>query len=226
MSISLRLAVPPPAPTLRRPEPRPGSRTNAISTVAARPLSLRCRAIPASRGCASLPLRPSSGGTWRWRRLGDAALCCASVQLGGETMQWISVAATGILMLARGSSIHRSLLVPFFALQAPTSAISWIKGDYGQWTAFLALLVRLLYFIPGELELPLSAMLLVIIAPYQFMNLRGAQDGAILSLVIAACLAFQHFTGAGGLRKAFGPESIVPTLCIICMTLITLMLVF
>ncbi|KAL6845374.1 hypothetical protein ACP4OV_024869 [Aristida adscensionis] len=130
--------------------------------------------------CSSLPLTPSSGRSRRWRRLGDAAMCCASAQLGAEGMQWISVAATGILMVARGSCIHKSFLAPFFALQAPSRAISWIKGDYGQWTAFLLLLMRLLYFIPGELELPLSAMLLVLIAPYQFMNLRCSRRGGRL----------------------------------------------
>lgn len=47
-----------------------------------------------------------------------------------------------------------------------------------------------------------------------------------MSLVIAAYLTFQHFTEAGGLSKAFGREARVATLCIVCMTLITVMLVF
>ncbi|PSS04880.1 Cold-regulated 413 inner membrane protein [Actinidia chinensis var. chinensis] len=85
-------------------------------------------------------------------------------------------------MFAKGSAIQKSFLVPLFALQAPPSIISWIKGEYGIWTAFLALLVRLFFFIPGELELPLVALLLVIVAPYRVMNLRGTQEGAILSL--------------------------------------------
>ncbi|XP_020183173.1 cold-regulated 413 inner membrane protein 2, chloroplastic-like [Aegilops tauschii subsp. strangulata] len=63
-------------------------------------------------------------------------------------------------------------------------------------------------------------MLFVSIAPYQFMNLRGTQDSVILSLAIAAYLAFQHFTGAGGVRKALDHGAVVATLCIICITLI------
>ncbi|XVF02493.1 hypothetical protein REPUB_Repub04eG0179900 [Reevesia pubescens] len=35
------------------------------------------------------------------------------------------------------------------------------------------------------------------------MNLRGTQQGAIMSLVIAAYLAFQHFSRADSLQNAF-----------------------
>ena len=32
-----------------------------------------------------------------------------------------------VLFLSRGTAVQKSFLVPFFALQAPTSIISWIK---------------------------------------------------------------------------------------------------
>ncbi|KAH9797617.1 Cold-regulated 413 inner membrane protein 1 [Citrus sinensis] len=99
-------------------------------------------------------------------------------------------------MLAKGTAVPKSFLVPLFALQAPADVISWIKGEYGIWAAFLALLVRLFFFIPG----------------------RGTQQGAIISLVIAGYLAFQHFSRAGNLRKAFEQGSVVATLAIICIT--------
>ncbi|KAG2599619.1 hypothetical protein PVAP13_5KG421700 [Panicum virgatum] len=76
------------------------------------------------------------------------------------------------LMFGTGTTIRRSLLVPLFALQAPSSTVSWIKGDYGQWIAFVGILLRLFCYVPGELELPLSTILLVMTAPYQFMDLR------------------------------------------------------
>ncbi|RVX10838.1 Cold-regulated 413 inner membrane protein 1, chloroplastic [Vitis vinifera] len=123
------------------------------------------------------------------------------------------------LMLSRGTAAQKSFLVPLFALQAPTSIISWIKGEYGAWTAFLALLVRLFFFIPGELELPFVALLLVIVAPYQ-----GTQMGAIVSLLIAGYLAFQHFSRAGSLQRAFNQGSIVATLAIICITAVSCLL--
>lgn len=219
MSISMRLAAPPLAAPVAPPR-------------------LRAAALPAApraetgalrlRGCASLPLRPQPLGAGAGGRRGrrDAAVCHSSAHLSALTMQWISAGASAVLLLAKGTAIQKSFLVPFFALQAPCSIISWIKSDYGQWTAFLALLVRLFFFIPGELELPLSTMLLVSVAPYQLMNLRGTQGGAVLSLAIAGYLAFQHFTRVGGLRRAFEQGSIIATLAIICITIVPLMLLF
>lgn len=51
-----------------------------------------------------------------------------------------------------------------------------------------------------------------------FPSYRGTQQGAIISLVIAGYLAFQHFSRAGSLRKAFEQGSVVATLAIICIT--------
>ncbi|XP_048230965.1 cold-regulated 413 inner membrane protein 1, chloroplastic isoform X2 [Ricinus communis] len=112
-----------------------------------------------------------------------------------------------------------------------TSNLQWIStissaGEYGIWTAFLALLVRLFFFIPGELELPFLALLLVLVAPYQVTNLRGTQEGATIGLAIAGYLAFQHFTRAGNLQKAFEQGSIVATLAIICVTVISCLFLF
>nr|XP_034601230.1 cold-regulated 413 inner membrane protein 1, chloroplastic-like [Setaria viridis] len=70
----------------------------------------------------------------------------------------------GVLLLAKGTSIHKSFLVPFFALQAPCSIISWINCLYLHLT------------IIGELELLLSTMLLVSVVPYQLMNLSYKGD--------------------------------------------------
>ncbi|THU70657.1 hypothetical protein C4D60_Mb08t27280 [Musa balbisiana] len=173
---------------------------------------------------------------------------CYCAPLNPHTLQWVSAVSVAVLMFAKGTAIQKSFLVPLFALQAPTSVISWIKGDYGTWTAFLALLVRLFYFVPGGLELPFLAMLLVIVAPYQTMNLRqvynkqslenklytcstilinvfyisyrGTQAGAIVSLAIAGYLAFQHFSRVGGLRRACDQGSIIATSAVVCNVII------
>ncbi|GAB4831564.1 hypothetical protein Ancab_005576 [Ancistrocladus abbreviatus] len=141
-----------------------------------------------------------------------------------RNLQWVSAVSTAILMLVKGTAINKSYLVPLFALQAPASIVSWIRGEYGAWSAFLALLVRLFFFIPGELELPLMTLLLVIVAPLQAMNLRGTQAGTIISLVIAGYLAFQHFSRAGSLQNAFNQGAIIATLAIICVTIVPLLL--
>ncbi|XP_022994878.1 cold-regulated 413 inner membrane protein 1, chloroplastic-like isoform X1 [Cucurbita maxima] len=158
------------------------------------------------------------------RRRGLSAVCYA-MPLSARNLQWISTISSVILMLARGTGIQKSFIVPLFALQAPASVISWIKGEYGIWSAFLALLVRLFFFIPGELEIPFISLLLVIVAPYQVQNLRGTQEGTIISLLIAAYLAFQHFSRAGSFRRAFDQNSIVATVAIICVTAVSFLLV-
>ncbi|XWS19789.1 hypothetical protein CRYUN_Cryun31cG0046500 [Craigia yunnanensis] len=154
---------------------------------------------------------------------GSGAVCYAA-PISPRNLQWISTISSAVLLLAKGTAIQKHFLVPLFAIQAPASIISWMKGEYGLWAAFLTLLVRLFFYIPGELELPFLALLLVIVAPYQVMNLRGTQLGAIISLVIAAYLAFQHFSGAGSLRKAFDQGSIIATIAIVCITAVSCVL--
>ncbi|OEL25903.1 Cold-regulated 413 inner membrane protein 1, chloroplastic [Dichanthelium oligosanthes] len=213
MSISMRLAIS--APTAAPPRLRVRAAGNGGSLPAAR-VALRTE-TDAVRGCASLPLKPQplgAGAGQPSRRRGAAAVCHSSAHLSARTMQWISAGASAVLLLAKGTAIRKSFLVPFFALQAPCSIISWINFLYLHLT------------IIGELELPLSTILLVSVAPYQLMNLRGTQGGAVLSLAIAGYLAFQHFTRVGGLGKAFEQGSIIATLAIICITVVPLMLLF
>lgn len=160
------------------------------------------------------------------RRLQRSGIVCysSSSLLSPGYLHWAAAVSAAILMLVKGAGINKAYVVPLFALQAPPSIISWMKGQYGAWSAFLALLIRLFFFLPGELELPFIALVMVIVAPSQAMNLRGTQGGTIISLVIAAYLAFQHFSGAGTLRKAFDRNSIVATLAIVCLTVVPILL--
>ncbi|KAG6475929.1 cold-regulated 413 inner membrane protein 1, chloroplastic-like [Zingiber officinale] len=192
----------------------PVSRAAPI-TAPAVPLRLICRALPVAGG-PSMRIKQESK-----RRTG---VVCYAAPLSPHTLQWVSAASIAVLMFAKGTSIHKSFLLPLFALQAPSSVISWIKGDYGIWTTFLALLVRIFYYLPGQLELPFLAMMLVIVAPYQTLNLRSTQSGAVVSLAIASYLAFQHFSRVGSMRNAFDQGSIIATLAIIFLTVISCLL--
>ncbi|XP_004504237.1 cold-regulated 413 inner membrane protein 1, chloroplastic isoform X2 [Cicer arietinum] len=138
-------------------------------------------------------------------------------------LQWISAVSSLVLILAKGTAVPKSFIVPLFALQAPAGVVAWIKGRYGLWSAFLALLVRLFFYIPGELELPFIALLLVIVAPYEALRLRDTKEGAAISLLIAVYLAFQHFSRTS-LQKSFDQGSIVATLGVICITVSSLLL--
>ncbi|XP_022715642.1 cold-regulated 413 inner membrane protein 1, chloroplastic-like [Durio zibethinus] len=154
---------------------------------------------------------------------GWSAVCYAA-PLAPPNLQWISTIASAVSLLAKGTAIQKQFLVPLFAIQAPSSIVSWMRVEYGIWAAFLALLVRLFFHIPGELELPFVALLMVIVAPNQVMKLRGTQQGAIIALVIAAYLAFQHFKGTGSLQKAFDQGSIVASIAIMCITAVSCLL--
>ncbi|CAL5214254.1 unnamed protein product [Lathyrus oleraceus] len=138
-------------------------------------------------------------------------------------VQWISTVSALVLVLAKGTTVPKSFLVPLFALQAPPAVFAWIKGRYGVWSAFLALLVRLFFHIPGELELPFIALLLVIVAPDEAIRLRDTKEGAAISLLIAAYLAFQHFSRTS-LDKSFDQGSVVATLAVIGITVASVLL--
>ncbi|KAF8089076.1 hypothetical protein N665_0518s0002 [Sinapis alba] len=156
------------------------------------------------------------------RKRGSSVVCYAA-PMSVHNLQWISAISCVALMVARGTGIHKSFVVPLLALTAPSGIISWAKGEYGVWTAFVALLARLFFAFPGELELPFIALLLAIVAPYQVMSLRGKQEGALISLAISCFLAFQHFSRAGSLQKAFDQGSVVATLGIIGVTVVSVL---
>ncbi|KAK4347325.1 hypothetical protein RND71_033664 [Anisodus tanguticus] len=124
------------------------------------------------------PLRVSIdlSGEMKRKRSGGV-VCYAAAALAPKNLQWVCAISSLVLMLAKGTGIHKSFLVPLFALQAPTALVSWIQGEYGIWSAFLALIVRLFFSFPGELELPFIASLMVIVAPYQVANLRLGDKG-------------------------------------------------
>ncbi|CAK8578642.1 unnamed protein product [Lathyrus sativus] len=138
-------------------------------------------------------------------------------------VQWIATVSALVLVLAKGTTVPKSFLVPLFALQAPAAVFNWIKGRYGVWSAFLALIVRLFFHIPGELELPFIALLLVIVAPDEAIRLRDTKEGAAVSLLIAAYLAFQHFSRTS-LDKSFDQGSVVATLAVIGITVASVLL--
>lgn len=57
-----------------------------------------------------------------------------------------------------------------------------------------------------------------------FCVYRGKQEGAIVGLVIAAYLAFQHFSRIGNLRRAFEQGSVVATIAVACVVVTSCLL--
>ncbi|XP_023645718.1 cold-regulated 413 inner membrane protein 2, chloroplastic isoform X2 [Capsella rubella] len=162
----------------------------------------------------SLQLRPRPSAL---SGLGHAtsSLCFNPLRSSADRRRTATVLTKVEKRRKRGSSV-----VCYAAPMLSVHNLQWIStiscvGEYGIWAAFLALLTRLFFSFPGELELPFIALLLVIVAPYQVMSIRGKQEGAILSLAISCFLAFQHFSRAGSLQKAFDQNSVIATVAII-----------
>eukprot|EP00246_Nothoceros_aenigmaticus_P013972 TRINITY_DN5106_c0_g1_i1.p1 TRINITY_DN5106_c0_g1~~TRINITY_DN5106_c0_g1_i1.p1 ORF type:complete len:236 (-),score=13.15 TRINITY_DN5106_c0_g1_i1:282-989(-) len=152
---------------------------------------------------------------------GGAAGTVCSVVISTETLRWVATAASVALLLAKNTGAQKPLVVPLLALTVPQEVITWIRGEYGLWVAFLGLVVRLFFSIPGELELPLAFLMFVITAPLQLLSYRGQPAAAVVSLVIASILAYQHFSrSGGGVSGAFQKTTVLPSLAVIFVLLV------
>lgn len=157
---------------------------------------------------------------------GGACTATSSVALSGEALRWIFAGAAAVLLFLKNTAINKSILVPLLALQAPRDVVTWIRGEYGLWVAFLALLVRLFYQIPGELELPLVFVLLVITAPFQALDFRGTTAALVVSACVAAYLAYEHFKAAGGVKESFREWTILASLAVIVLVVVPIAVFF
>lgn len=151
---------------------------------------------------------------------GGALGTMCSLPASPETIRWVFVAAATVLLFLKNTSIPKQFLVPLLALELPNEALGWLKGDYGLWTAFLALGVKLFYYIPGELELPLYLLLVVITAPFRLTQFRGSLPAALATLIITAYLAYRHYQYSGSVQGAFQTDKIFGTLAIVVLFII------
>jgi hypothetical protein len=159
-----------------------------------------------------------------WQALGDA-LSNLGVHLGAVlglgfsitgTLQWVAVvAAIYLLVLDRTNwrtNLLTALLVPYLALQLPEPFFGYLRGEIGQWIAFIAVVIRLFFaqrfpqLINGDLELPVAFILLVVTAPRLIVHARGHWIGESVSIAIGVYLFIQHNNNAGGFRRAFGEQ--------------------
>lgn len=165
-------------------------------------------------GALNLSNRGGGGGA-----LGAACALPASP----ETLRWVSVAAAAVLLFIKNVSIPKQFLVPLLAIEIPRDANGWIKGDYGLWTGFLALAIKLFYRIPAELELPLYLVLLIITAPFQLTQYRGTVPAAVATLAIAGYLAYEHYKTTGSVKATFQGEKIFPSIALIILVVIPIL---
>jgi hypothetical protein len=157
-----------------------------------------------------------------WQALGAAlsslgAHVVATLGLGasvGGLLRWLAViAAIYLLVLDRTNwrtNLLTALLVPYLALQLPEPVFGYLRGGIGAWIAFIAVVIRLFFAsrFPhnGDLELPVSFILLVVTAPSLIVGVRYTIISDLASLVIGLYLLIQHNQNSGGFRRAFGEQ--------------------
>ncbi|KAI5076377.1 hypothetical protein GOP47_0008442 [Adiantum capillus-veneris] len=157
---------------------------------------------------------------------GGACTATSSITLSGESLRWIFAGAAAVLMYLKNTSINKNILVPLLALQAPRDVVTAVRGEYGLWAAFLALLVRLFYQLPGELELPLVLVLLLITAPLQVLDIRRTTAALVVSACVAAYLVYQHVNGAGGVKESFKGGALLASLAVIILVVVPVVIFF
>ncbi|KAM1164506.1 hypothetical protein ACFX2G_024486 [Malus domestica] len=110
-----------------------GTTTSKFSAFQPRPAKLSCLSMSSFH---RNPLRVSMGikkefVVMKGKMRGLGAMCYTyDAPLCINTLQFISTISTTVLLLAKGTAVQKSFLVPLFLLQAPAAVISWIKGEY------------------------------------------------------------------------------------------------
>eukprot|EP00252_Welwitschia_mirabilis_P015160 TRINITY_DN33351_c0_g1_i1.p1 TRINITY_DN33351_c0_g1~~TRINITY_DN33351_c0_g1_i1.p1 ORF type:complete len:251 (-),score=17.95 TRINITY_DN33351_c0_g1_i1:351-1046(-) len=167
-----------------------------------------------------------NGLSARFRGRGLRIQAFPSPLLSVESSRWAYAVSALVLMLAKNARIYKSFLVPLVALGAPPTLMSWIRGEYGLWSTLVLFLVRLFYYIPGDLELPFLFMIFVIIAPLQVLNQRGTQISTVFAIAAAAYLCFQQYRVSGGMKGCLEEGNVIPTIALLFLLCVPLLFVF
>ncbi|KAI3777067.1 hypothetical protein L1987_46861 [Smallanthus sonchifolius] len=139
----------------------------------------------------------------------------ACAKLGGlgfgtSFLSWVaSFSAIYLLILDRTnwrSNMLTSLLVPYIFFSLPPSLFYFLRGQFGMWVAFIAVVLRLFFprHFPDWLEIPGSLILLLVVAPKLFAHVfRDSWAGVVICLLIGCYLLQEHIRASGGFRNSF-----------------------
>ncbi|KAL7231918.1 hypothetical protein ACSBR2_010023 [Camellia fascicularis] len=144
------------------------------------------------------------------KRLLNHATNLAGLGFGTSLLKWVaSFAAIYLLILDRTNwrtNMLTSLLVPYIFFSLPSALFSFLRGDFGKWVAFIAVVLRLFFprHFPDWLEMPGSLILLLVVAPNFFaQSLRNSWVGVAICLIIGCYLLQEHIRASGGFRNSF-----------------------
>ncbi|KAF9618102.1 hypothetical protein IFM89_000061 [Coptis chinensis] len=144
------------------------------------------------------------------KKLFNDAMSHKGLGFGTCFLQWLaSFAAIYLLILDRTNwktNMLTSLLVPYIFFSFPHMFFSFLRGEFGTWITFVAVVLRLFFprHFPEWLEMPGSLILLLVVAPSFFADtLRDSWVGVAVCLAIGCYLLQEHIRASGGFRNSF-----------------------
>jgi len=158
------------------------------------------------------------------RSRGGALGTNCSVYVGGygvtpETVRWVVAAASAVLLLKRDAGAKKQFWAGILALEAPRDVLYFAKSEYGLWVASIGLALKLFYSVPAELDYPFYVYLFLVALPAQAVSVRHTPGAKIVSLALAAFVAYQYFSNTVRFSDAFKGEHLVNTLLIVVVAL-------
>ncbi|XAR73926.1 hypothetical protein NMG60_11008058 [Bertholletia excelsa] len=130
--------------------------------------------------------------------------------VGTSVFKWVaSFAAIYLLILDRTNwrtNMQTSLLVPYIFFSLPSPMFAFLRGEFGKWVAFIAVVLRLFFprHFPEWLEIPGSLILLLVVSPGFFaVNVRNSWPAVAACVGIACYLLQEHIRASGGFRNSF-----------------------
>ncbi|CDP02431.1 unnamed protein product [Coffea canephora] len=144
------------------------------------------------------------------KKLFNHATRLSGLAVGTSFLKWVaSFAAIYLLILDRTNwrtNMLTSLLVPYIFFSLPAALFSFLRGEFGKWVAFIAVVLRLFYprHFPDWLEMPGALILLLVVSPSFFAHaLRNNLVGVFICLIIGCYLLQEHIRASGGFRNSF-----------------------
>lgn len=144
------------------------------------------------------------------KNLAHHAMRLGGLGFGTSFLKWVaSFAAIYLLILDRTNwktNMLTALLVPYIFLSLPSVLFNVLRGEFGKWVAFIAIVLRLFFprHFPDWLEMPGSLILLLVAAPSFFAHtLRDSWVGVLICLIIGCYLLQEHIRASGGFRNSF-----------------------
>ncbi|XP_071711904.1 cold-regulated 413 plasma membrane protein 2-like [Rutidosis leptorrhynchoides] len=143
-------------------------------------------------------------------KLFDHVTKVGGLGFGTSFLSWVaSFSAIYLLILDRTnwrSNMLTSLLVPYIFFSLPHSIFHFLRGQFGMWIAFIAVVLRLFFpqHFPDWMEIPGSLSLLLVVAPSLFAHtFRDDWVGVAICLIISCYLLQEHIRASGGFRNSF-----------------------